>query len=361
MNRWTTSLTSSDTGILVVGLGATTPLGRSAWASAAAVRAGISGLDSHPYMVDAVGVPMKVAAFPWMEADRGIDERVAEALVGALHEALAPVLDASPRPTIVLFVNLPPARPGLPEELSRRVVARLQEAFGSVLDNMKIASLGHAGGLIALQAAADAIAASPGTVCVVAGADSYLEPDVLEWLEETDQLHGAGRRNNAWGFIPGEGAGAILLASAQTLKRWPLRPLGRIRGIGVGRETELIGTGTVCTGLGLTSAVRAAISPMREGERLTDVYCDMNGEPYRSDEFAFLVTRTRERFVAASDFVAPADCWGDVGAASAPLLIALACIAGAKGYAKGDAALVWASSVGGERAAAVIQTAAPGR
>jgi len=361
MNRWTTSLTSSEPGILVVGLGATTPLGRSAWASAAAVRAGIAGVDSHPYMVDAVGLPMKVAAFPWVEENRSVDQRIADALVGALRETLASVLDASRRLPIALFVNLPPSRPGLPDEFSRRVVARLQDSFASVFDSMRVASLGHAGGLVALQAAADTIASSPDTLCIVAGADSYLDPDVLEWLEETDQLHSAGERNNAWGFIPGEGAGAVLLASPQALQRLPLKPLGRIRGIGVGRETELIGTGTVCTGLGLTEAIRAATSPMRDGERLTDVYCDMNGEPYRADEFAFLVTRIRERFVAASDFVAPADCWGDVGAASAPLLIMLACVAGVKGYARGDAALVWASSANGERAAAVIQTAAQPR
>ncbi len=38
----------------------------------------------------------------------------------------------------------------------------------------------------------------------------------------------------------------------------------------------------------------------------------MNGEPYRADEFGFACLRTNEAFVSASDFVAPADCWGDV-------------------------------------------------
>ena len=66
------------------------------------------------------------------------------------------------------------------------------------------------------------------------------------------------------------------------------------------------------------------------------MYCDMNGEP-PGGRVWFLISRTREHFVAASEFVSPADCWGDVGAASAPLLIALACIAGAKDYSKGNA------------------------
>ncbi len=40
-----------------------------------------------------------------------------------------------------------------------------------------------------------------------------------QWLEENDQLHGAGPLNNAWGFIPGEGAGAVLLVTERTLAR----------------------------------------------------------------------------------------------------------------------------------------------
>lgn len=361
MNRLTASLTSSEPGVLVVGLGAVTPIGRSAWASAAAVRAGVAGFEAHPYMVDAVGRPMMVASFPWVDESRNLADRVGDALIAAVHEARATLKDALPQPPMVLLLNLPAARPGLPDDFGRSVVARLQEVFEGVFDRIKAAALGHAGGLIALQSALDLMANTPETVCIIAGADSYLDPDVLEWLEETDQLHGAGERNNAWGFMPGEAAGAVLLATRQTLQLLALSPLACVRGVGVGRETRLIGSGTVCTGLGLTDAVRAATASLRFGERLTDTYCDMNGEPYRADEFAFTVTRTRERFVAASDFIAPANCWGDVGAASAPLLIVLACIAGVKAYANGDAALVWASSVNGERGAALLQTAARSR
>ena len=346
--------------MLIAGLGAATPVGRSVWASAAAVRAGLTGFASHPYMVDSVGLPMRIAPLPWIDPERSIADRIGDALIGALREALAPLLPVQPRPAISLVMNLPPARPGLPADLARRIGARLNEQLTSVFARVSVAALGHAGALVGLQSAAALLAAQPDAVCVVAGADSYLEPDLLEWLEQSDQLHGAGERNNAWGFIPGEGAGALLLALPQTLHRLGLAPMARVRGIGVGRETELIGTGAVCTGLGLTAAVRGAlVGQLRADERLTDVYCDMNGEPYRADEYAFLVTRTREHFVAASDFVSPADCWGDVGAATAPLLIALACVAGAKRYAKGGAALVWASSVSGERAAALLDTAVP--
>jgi len=357
MNQWTTCWTSSEDAPLIAGIGAATAVGRSAWAGAAAVRAGIAGFAAHAYMVDANGRPMIVAPMPWIEEAREIAERIGDALVAAVGEALAPWIEAQPESPVQLWVNLPSPRPMLPDDLGQQIVERLHDAFGACIGHLAVAGCGHAGGLLALRSAAGALADRSDAACVVAAADSYLDPDTLEWLEETDQLHGAGERNNAWGFVPGEGAGALLLVSSHMASRLALPALGRLRGLGLGHEQQRIGTGSVCIGLGLTEAVRGALNGLQGQARVTDVYCDMNGEPYRGDEYAFLVTRTRERFVAASDFVAPADCWGDVGAASAPLLIGLACIAMVKGYALGGLALVWASSVMGERGAVLVGSA----
>jgi 3-oxoacyl-[acyl-carrier-protein] synthase-1 len=305
---------------------------------------------------------MRIAPMPWIDPEAGIVERIGDALVSAVREALAPLPRYEGQVPISLLINLPAPRPGMPADLGPRVSAMVNEQLPGVFDRIGMAFLGHAGALVGLRSALAILKEEPHRLCVVAGADSYIEPDLLEWLERTDQLHSAGERNNAWGFIPGEGAGALLLAGRQELNHLELVPIGRVRSIGVGRETELIGTGTVCLGHGLTAAVRDAIrGGLRAGERVTDVYCDMNGEPYRADEYAFLVSRTREHFVAASEFVSPADCWGDVGAASAPLLIALACIAGTKEYSNGNAALVWASSVTGERGAALLESSPAAR
>jgi 3-oxoacyl-[acyl-carrier-protein] synthase-1 len=338
-------------------MGAVTPLGWDAWSSSAAVRAGISGMGFHAFMADAAGRPMQVAAFPWMAPEQPIARRIAEALVPSIDQVLRP-LNGDGRP-VGLLVNLPVARPGLPEDLARQVGAALSERFGSRLGSVRFAALGHAGGLIAMRSASEWLAANPQSCCIVAGVDSYLEPDLLEWLEQTEQLHGAGERNNAWGFIPGEGAGALLLTRLQNAAALDLAPLGRVRSVGIGQEAQLIGTGSVCLGEGLTQAVRSIMPLLADSETFSDVYCDMNGEPYRADEYAFLVTRTRERFVSASDFVAPADCWGDVGAATGPLLVMLACAAGAKRYANGLTTLIWSSSTGGERAAMLLDLPAP--
>ncbi len=344
--------------VFICGLGAVTPVGLTAPASAAAVRAGISGFAEHPFMVDSVGEPMFVAQCPLVTSHTTLSTRIADCLIAAIHEALSPLYNnqsVGQGAAINLLVNLPAVRPGLPDDLSKRLQDSLEQAFAGVFARIEIIQFGHAGSMISLQSALRLLLKNPQATCIVAGSDSYLDPDTLEWLEDTDQLHCAGPRNNAWGFIPGEGAGAVLLATGAYIKRHGLGPFCRLAKVGVGNEVNKIRTDTVCTGDGLTAAFRAVLTGLPEDMIITDVYCDMNGETYRGDEYGFTIARTRERFVAATDFVAPADCWGDVGAASATLLMVLNCIAFAKGYASGKNGLVWASSDSGERCTAVLE------
>ena len=85
----------------------------------------------------------------------------------------------------------------------------------------------------------------------------------------------------------------------------------------------------------------------------------MNGEPYRADEFGFAALRTKEAFVSASDFVAPADCWGDVAAAASPLHLMLAADRRREGAMRtARTRSLWASSESGERGAALLERCA---
>ena len=189
-------------------------------------------------------------------------------------------------------------------------------------------------------------------VCAV---DSYLAPETLEWVEDCDQLHGGGPMNNAWGFVPGEAAGAALVGGQAFVQQCSIMPIADVLAVGIGHEDKRIKTDTVCLGEGLTQALRSALFGLAPGAHIDDVFCDMNGEPYRADEYGFAVLRTSEWFRAATDFVAPADCWGDVGAASAPLHLSLAAIGHRKNYCNGPLSMVWASSESGERGAALMR------
>lgn len=340
----------------VLGLGASTPVGRTVWASAAAVRAGVCGFRMHPYMVDTAGEPMRVAAAPWLDIGLEGASRLAALALPAIEEALAPWPADLPG-RLGLALALPPMRPGRPDGLAGEVLERVCDRLGNRFARMAAFEAGHAAGHLAVAAAEAGCTRGAFDACLVVGADSYLAPETLEWIDACDQLHGGGPLNNAWGFIPGEAAGAMLLGTVDAARQCGAEPLGELVSVGIGMEHRLIKTDDVCVGEGLTQAFRAALQGLAPGEQVHDVYCDLNGERYRTEEYGFAVLRTAERFRAPSEFVCPADCWGDVGAAGGPLHAALALIAARKRYGKGPLSMVWGSSERGERGAMLLRGA----
>jgi 3-oxoacyl-[acyl-carrier-protein] synthase-1 len=348
-------MTRMTEAVYIAGLGASTPVGRDAFSSAAAVRAGVSGFAEHPYMIDTAGEPMRVAIAPWLDIDCQGEERFEALLFPAIEQALEPLATAGDAHIrVALALGLPSVRPGLPEDLGVMIRAAIAKRFPGRFVAQAVLQSGHAAAIFGLDASLRKMAEGTFDACVLAGVESYLSPDTLKWIEENDQLHGAGPLNNAWGFVPGEAAGSALLVTERTLMRLDRDAMGRVLGIGRGFEQNRIKTQTVCIGEGLTAAFRDALTGLPTGVKVTDVYCDMNGEPYRADEYGFAALRTKESFESASDFVAPADCWGDVSAASIPLGAVLSAIGAKKSYAKGSYALLWASSEGGDRGAALL-------
>ncbi|MGC3987176.1 MAG: hypothetical protein QM777_21890 [Pseudorhodoferax sp.] len=196
---------------------------------------------------------------------------------------------------------------------------------------------------------------TPSGMCLVGGIDSYFHPDTLEWLDRNRQLAGTVSRS---GFIPGEAAGFLLLATQQGLERLGLQGLAAVQGCAIGKEAKLIKTAEMCLGEGLSATVRRAVDgALLPGERIDEIYCDINGERYRGEEWGFVYLRHSDCFDDPLGYRAPANSWGDVGAASAPLFAMLACQAAEWGRQKGPRTMLWASSESGLRAAAVLVTA----
>jgi len=352
-------VTDTTEPVFVVGLGAATSVGRDAWSSAAAVRAGINLFGEHPFMIDTAGAPMRIARADWLDIGLSGVERFEALLLPSIEQAIEPLVRLAASAAVsgmALSLGLPGGRPGVPDDLQSDLLQRIAGRHGQLFGAAATFPAGHAAGLLAVEAAARRLQQGGLGACVVAGVDSYIEPEALEWLESCEQLHGAGPLNNAWGFIPGEAAGALLLMRSDTMQQLGLEPLAQVLGIGSALEEKCIKTRTVCIGEGLTQAFRTALASLPADAQVTDVYCDMNGEPYRADEYGFACLRTKDGLAAPSEFVAPADCWGDVGAASGPLYLALSAIAGIKSYARGNLSLAWASSENGERAAVLMAT-----
>lgn len=341
--------------LCIVSAGARTPVGLDAASTVAAVMGGIAPFNEHPFMIDRYGEPMIVARDGELPEDLDGPERLSRLLVPALQEALAPLEGhARKEEKIPLLLALPPGRPGQEADHSRKTLETVVRDFKGPLDCPPTSafSVGHSAGLLALEEACRRMARGETPLCVVAGVDSYHDPATLEWLDKEEQLKS---EQHNWGFIPGEAAGAFVLTTRRRAQnnRWSI--LGTLVGVGSAKEQSLIHTDAVCLGRGLTEAIRKGLAPLASSpEKVDQTWCDLNGQPYRSDEFGYMVTRVSSRFVDAAEFTAPADCWGDVGAATAPLLILQALLSGRKA-AKGPRQLVWTSSDGGDRAAALLR------
>jgi 3-oxoacyl-[acyl-carrier-protein] synthase-1 len=169
------------TALCVIGTSACTAVGLTSAATAAAVRAAISGFAEYPRAGDLTGNPAIVAAPPGVEA---IDDP-AEALAEMAVAALSPLAEGGPLP---VFLALPEARPGLSADFGPLVAAHLTERIPGCRVALSDGA-GHAGGGTAIHRAGARLAQNRASVIAVVGADSYLHPDTIAWLDRNRQLH----------------------------------------------------------------------------------------------------------------------------------------------------------------------------
>ena len=96
-------------------------------------------------------------------------------------------------------------------------------------------------------------------------------------------------------------------------------------------------------GVGLANALEDARSGLAGVEPVKTCFAGLNGESFGAKEWGVAHIRHHSFFDRKLAFEHPADCFGDVGAAMGPLLIALADETLRAGHRQGPA-LVWASS-----------------
>lgn len=350
---------TTSKGIPIIGTGARTPLGLNAPATAAAVRAGVTMMQEHPFMIDKQGEKMVVSLDAELPIEIGGVDRFIQLAVDPSLEALKAILDASLSiPAISIFVTLPEPRPGVHKNLELEFGERFRSHLSEYVEihHFSCHSLGHAGGLACIENALSRIGSARSQLCLVGGIESYLDPETLEWLDEMEQLHS---QSTIWGFCPGEGAGFCLFASQEVADGLGLSGSVQLLSAASANEINRIKTETVCIGEGLSEAFKKTLANLPNEARVDHTISDMNGEPYRGDEYGFAMLRSRGKLSDESDFQTPADCWGDVGAASGPLFAILAAFAAEKGYAPGPLTLLSTSSEGGLRAAALLQNMRP--
>lgn len=340
--------------IEVVAVGARTPVGLTAASSAAAVRAGISRYAEYPF-IDVRGQRLVVAADSLLETRLEGRDRLrpmAESVLDELEARLGEKVLHGSRLRVLLA--LPEARPGFSESDATSVVESLAARFRAKTSTaiVELAGRGHAGAIRAVEQAMEECSKARDSLCLVVGAESYHHPDTFMWLERGRRFAQPGIRS---GFTPGEGAGGMALMSAGLGRRLGLPPLAIVRGARTAQEARLRESETGSFGVGMTQAVLGAVAGLELPREAVDtVYTDINGERYRSEEWAFVALRA-PTVSKAPGYKAPSDCWGDMGAAFGALGAILAVQAFARGYARGPHALVMAGSDSGLRGAMLLQ------
>jgi 3-oxoacyl-[acyl-carrier-protein] synthase-1 len=328
----------------VVGFGAVTPVGASAAVAMAAVRAGVTRISLDPNAADlGDSDASNVARIGHLDVDEP-GERGKALIQLAVEQAVASVPSGR-----IGSIRVWTAGPSSPD--NTLVIAKV------LADRLRLvpASVEHVGGhgssaLLAVERACAALRDGSVDWALIAGFDLRTDPESIAAGVRAGRVIGPER---SWGHVPGEGAAALLLASERVVQRRENHTA--LVAVASANEPQPLGSNSPCLGKGLTEAATQALSALPPGTRAARVLCDLNGERHRADEWGFTVTRIGNHLRDPSAFESPATAWGDCGAANGLLLLGLAAAAGARGEGAGDCLLVWTSSDGPERAAALVQ------
>jgi 3-oxoacyl-[acyl-carrier-protein] synthase I len=348
--------------VVIVGAGVVSPVGLSASETAASVRSGVMRFAPVP-ILDGKFEPFTLSTAPedglpaLVEAlrERGLttrESRMVRLAAGALGECLGllpPLAGAPP-----LALALPEAATTRPLDgalfaqwLTGQVNCRFDEGLSDC------SFRGRAGGILAIDHAATLIRTGHAQLALAGGVDSFRDPYVLARLDTEKRVKSSA---NLDGFIPGEGAAFLALASDAAARSFGLPPMATLSAAGVGFETGHLYSEEPYRGDGLATAITTLLQSGAVTAPIRAVFSSMNGESHWAKEWGVGFLRNRDAFLPEHSMHHPADCTGDVGAAFGPLAVALAAL-GVRGGYRDSPCLVYGSSDRGSRAALAVVSA----
>lgn len=281
------------------------------------------------------------------EAWRGIGKltRMAEMVI---NEALVEVPRAQWTSLPLILCIAERDRPGRLQDLDQRLLLDVEEALGTSFSaDSAVISHGRVGTAIALDWARKLLYEHKYPLVLIVAVDSLLVWPTLRHYERNDRLLS---ERNSNGFIPGEGACALLMS----------KPRGGAdllcTGVGFGSEPAHIESEAPQRAEGLTTAIRSALRDAGcEMHDLDYRITDVSGEQYYFKEAALALARTLRKVKESFDLWHPAEFTGEAGALSGASLVAVASMAFKKGYAPGQGVLAHMGNDAGERAAVVLR------
>lgn len=335
--------------LAIMASGMVTGVGLTAPASCAAIRCAIDNFAETRFM-DRGGEWIIGSQVPTEQPWRGLQKLVHMA-VPAIQECLIQAGSVSPSSIPLLLCVAERERPGRIDGLESELFRSISEALGIRFHSSSIVvPNGRVAGAFALVHARRLLFEDKIPLCLIAGVDSLLVGGSLAAYEDRNRLLTS---QNSNGFIPGEGAAAILVGRGGLSTGQDLVCLG----IGTGKELATIESDIPLRGDGLVQAFRNAMNDSRRTLADTDYrITDSNGEQYWFKEAALAVTRTLRDRKDEYFIWHPADCIGETGACVAPVALAVALAAMQKSYAPGTRVLCHFGSDDGARVAMLLES-----
>ncbi len=336
----------TENSICIVKCGASTPIGTTAKMSGEMASVNMTRLLTHPLYKDRDDNPIILSLASYIDRANTVSERFKELLAYALPDVLARINVQDPS----VFIGVPEPRSGLTDndiDDVRLFTREILENNNITSSDMQILPFGHCSALMGMEQACKELSQGR-KFCIAGGIESYFAFETLTWLSARNRLK---TRSNKFGFTPGEAAGFVLLTTEKTAEQNNIPVLAELVAVSTCTEKHTIDKDTVCQGRGLSKAMAAVLQSLPENSRIDHIFCDLNGERYRTDEYGFAYLNNKKYFNRASSVTAPAHLWGDIGAAAGPNLINLAIMSGEKQSYN----LIWTSSDSGKRSALLLK------
>lgn len=300
-------------------------VGHDAAITAAAVRAGISRFREYEKYPDREGNPVTVAQINGIKDGGDTIDRMAEAARLCLEDLLNGYFPENAPSQLNCHLYLGAAsekRPGprYEDSCSGPLTGNLKNRAKT--PSIETVPLGNAAMQNAVAQAGKLIESNPAAVCIVGCIDSLLRPSTLNWFEHAGRLKSAsyGRQH---GLIAGEAVCFMIIEDLARARQAGRTVLARITGLGLAEDPEphaLSGSGR---GDGLSEACRAALSGKAD-RGICTVFGDLNGENCRAMEWCIAERRCFSGNTPFHEFWTPANCYGDIGAASGAVMAAVA-------------------------------------
>ncbi|MCW7541893.1 hypothetical protein OOT46_29275 [Aquabacterium sp. A7-Y] len=334
--------------VFLLASGMVTSVGQTAPSACAAIRAKLTN-PTETCFIDAQGQPIMAHEVALEQPWRGLD-KLARMAALAIDECLSVVPPGAHERMPLLLCVAEKQRPGRLDGLDERLVQAIETQLGLRFQaGATLLPHGRAGAAVALSLARRLLQEQAVPGVLIAATDSLLEWPALRHHDERRRLLS---EHNPNGFMPGEGAAAVLVG-----------PRGgpdslACTGLGFAMEEAHLESDRPLRADGLVAAVRQALGEAGcELDQLGYRIADLSGEQYYFKEAALALTRLLRQRVATFDLWHPAEAIGEAGAASGLVPLAVALAAHRGGYAPGrDLLLHWANDTG-QRAAAVLRGA----